>query len=1171
MKTFLRAFLAAFLLLLQLPLFAQSISWQQLSGPAGGSGSFVQAGKDGFLFTILYDNLLYRSADGGLNWQKMPQTPANIWYWPLSVGYDGNLYAGKSYELHRSVNDGQSWTKLNFNNGSVEAATGLPGNVILVGSYGKIYRSGDGGQTWTTHSLSSQGFDRLTYNPTTDHVYAWESSPATNTGTVYRSTDKGLTWTTFFNTAGVEPYSMAFAPNGTVFIGATDYIWKTTDGGATWTSTLLWDQSGVSEIQLAVTSTGRVFAQQWYRSFYSDDNGSTWKEYQDAQGNYMEVFSTLPNGALFAVWSGGSLRRSMDNGSTWVFAANGMKDGAITDVAFPENGKILASTYDGLFYSADNGSTWQLLYDKMNLESYPIPFVEASPTGDWYFYDGKNVLRFTDDGQQQQIVNNPLSAFDDPDDIKIHPQTGTVFLLAWSSLFRSIDSGTTWQELDQRALDLIFMPDGSIIATGFGILTKSTDDGLTWQTISTFPTENPVASPSGELYDMRTWPATSIWHSIDGGSTWDSIPTNETFVTPKLTVNAAGHLFVIDDFGEQLLRSVDGGFTFNATALPIEYAYNAQLRVAPDQRLYLLTEGSGLHRSTAPTTNVTLMKGEVFADLDKNCAFAAPDTTTKGWPVKAVRGTETVYGFVGLSGKYSLPVGTGNYEVSVVTPNDYWASCKTTASAVAGGGTVDGVNVGIQALIECPYMEVDVAAPFLRRCFEGQITILYCNKGTAPAVGAYVEVTLDSFLIFNSSTLPVASQSGRTYRFNLGDVAVGECGNFRIRCTPSCEAALGEIHCIEAHIYPDEICPPLPRPQVRTSAVCTGDSIRLTVQNVGTAPMSVPRSWRALDPDDYQPPFAPLASGTFQLGAGQSLVRSVAARPRLHLVAEQDPAYPYNVVSQTEVSNCGSNSGSDPLSVVSADEEGPFTDVLCLPNQGSFDPNDKTGYPLGIADKHYIAHEQDLEYLIRFQNTGTDTAFNITVCDTLPLVLLDPASVRPGASSHPYTFSVSPRGVLLFTFQNILLPDSNINEAASHGFVQFRVAQQPNTAKGSSIRNRAAIYFDFNEPVITNTTLHTVGIPALVSVRPEAAAPEITLDASPNPMPQRTTLTLRGTVPSSDLQLECYDSANRLMRTQTFQGSSVVVERDAWPSGVYSFVLKTSTGAIIGSCQVVAQ
>jgi uncharacterized repeat protein (TIGR01451 family) len=133
--------------------------------------------------------------------------------------------------------------------------------------------------------------------------------------------------------------------------------------------------------------------------------------------------------------------------------------------------------------------------------------------------------------------------------------------------------------------------------------------------------------------------------------------------------------------------------------------------------------------------------------------------------------------------------------------------------------------------------------------------------------------------------------------------------------------------------------------------------------------------------------------------------------------------------------------------------------------RGSFDPNDKQATPelspLQIANGTYI------DYTIRFQNTGNDTAFNVVISDTLTGELLL-NTLELTASSHGCKATVKDN-VVYFELLNILLPDSNANEMKSHGFVSFRIKPHPSVPSGSTINNKAAIYFDYNAPVITNT------------------------------------------------------------------------------------------------------
>jgi len=133
--------------------------------------------------------------------------------------------------------------------------------------------------------------------------------------------------------------------------------------------------------------------------------------------------------------------------------------------------------------------------------------------------------------------------------------------------------------------------------------------------------------------------------------------------------------------------------------------------------------------------------------------------------------------------------------------------------------------------------------------------------------------------------------------------------------------------------------------------------------------------------------------------------------------------------------------------------------------RGSFDPNDKQATqelsPLQVFNGTYI------DYTIRFQNTGTDTAFSVVISDTLNEDLQIP-TLQMIASSHSCKTTVKDN-VVFFELLNILLPDSNVNEPLSHGFVSFKIKPQTTVAVNTTIPNSAAIYFDYNAPVITNT------------------------------------------------------------------------------------------------------
>ena len=149
------------------------------------------------------------------------------------------------------------------------------------------------------------------------------------------------------------------------------------------------------------------------------------------------------------------------------------------------------------------------------------------------------------------------------------------------------------------------------------------------------------------------------------------------------------------------------------------------------------------------------------------------------------------------------------------------------------------------------------------------------------------------------------------------------------------------------------------------------------------------------------------------------------------------------------------------------------TGTFCFVVRNSYDPNDKYVNPKGDGPQGLVRPNTTLTYTIRFQNTGNADAINIYILDTLD-ANLDESSVEIIGTSHNVNMSLLTGNILRFNYDNIMLADSNSNEPASHGYVTYRINQKNNLAQLSTIRNTASIYFDFNQPIITNTTINTV-------------------------------------------------------------------------------------------------
>lgn len=134
----------------------------------------------------------------------------------------------------------------------------------------------------------------------------------------------------------------------------------------------------------------------------------------------------------------------------------------------------------------------------------------------------------------------------------------------------------------------------------------------------------------------------------------------------------------------------------------------------------------------------------------------------------------------------------------------------------------------------------------------------------------------------------------------------------------------------------------------------------------------------------------------------------------------------------------------------------------------AFDPNDKQ------CDKEEIEVTDDLlEYHIRFQNLGSDNARNIHIVDTIDNSMpMEYIQILTNSHYEKYATSYKVRDhAIVWSFKDIELPPKALaGEEASSGFITYECGLAEDLKVGTTIENTAYIYFDFQPPVITNTT-----------------------------------------------------------------------------------------------------
>ncbi len=214
---------------------------------------------------------------------------------------------------------------------------------------------------------------------------------------------------------------------------------------------------------------------------------------------------------------------------------------------------------------------------------------------------------------------------------------------------------------------------------------------------------------------------------------------------------------------------------------------------------------------------------------------------------------------------------------------------------------------------------------------------------------------------------------------------------------------------------------------------------------------------------------------------------------------------------------------------------------------GSFDPNDILVNEDTLTTTQ-LCSAPWLEYIIRFQNTGNDTAFTVKILNPIDTNKLNLSTFEFTNASHPVNLNwINYQRNMEFKFENILLVDSNTNEPLSHGFVRYRI--QPKTAltAGDSITNFAAIYFDFNEPVITNTAKTIIILPTGIA---SASPAQGKLHVFPNPA--ENTINISGIqLENGRAQLRLTDIYGKLILEKTVTTITSTLETNQLANGVY--------------------
>jgi uncharacterized repeat protein (TIGR01451 family) len=208
---------------------------------------------------------------------------------------------------------------------------------------------------------------------------------------------------------------------------------------------------------------------------------------------------------------------------------------------------------------------------------------------------------------------------------------------------------------------------------------------------------------------------------------------------------------------------------------------------------------------------------------------------------------------------------------------------------------------------------------------------------------------------------------------------------------------------------------------------------------------------------------------------------------------------------------------------------------FCYQVVNSYDPNMKEVYPVNVLP----GYDDWFTYTIHFQNTGNAPAFNIRLRDTLD-ANLDINSFEVRGYSHPAQISIN-GNILTVRFNNIMLPDSTTDYEGSMGYFQYRLKPLPNLPNGTQIENTAYIYFDYNAPIVTNTTQNNFDITVKTNT---VILDEAQFVLYPNPS--------AGLFLFKDIKnIKTVEVFNIMGELVLSQGNAKIINLQAYPKGIY--------------------
>ncbi len=224
--------------------------------------------------------------------------------------------------------------------------------------------------------------------------------------------------------------------------------------------------------------------------------------------------------------------------------------------------------------------------------------------------------------------------------------------------------------------------------------------------------------------------------------------------------------------------------------------------------------------------------------------------------------------------------------------------------------------------------------------------------------------------------------------------------------------------------------------------------------------------------------------------------------------------------------------------------------------RGSYDPNMIQVTPEGCIASGVNPNE--LQYAIHFENTGNDTAHNIylmdTLSDNLDLSTMEIITATAAMMVTKIQYGAG-HSILKFDFPHINLPDTS-HHGLADGAVFYKIKTKAGLSLGDVVANRAGIYFDYNDVVMTNTAINVIGCPNTINVANTTETPP----ASIYPNPGTNSITI-ATTPAAYSAYTLHNAMGQEIIANTINTPTTNIDVKGLPAGVYTITIKGAAGA----------